>query len=120
MVVTPEWLDEVSSFQFPVSSFQLPVSSYQFPAFDSSHQSPVANPVVRTPALSREGSDQPGQHPSNLRHRLHKSLVRRSRHEVEIPGKKQIILKFITGTQRVKQKTLEIRVRSTPCSLRDI
>lgn len=46
--------------------------------------------------------------------------VQRTRHEPKIPREKEIILKFVSGPEGVKQKAPEIRVTASTAPLGDV
>lgn len=53
---------------------------------------------------------QAGEHTSNILDLPGKRNVQLARQEPQVPGKKQIILKFVARTQRVTQEASEVGV----------
>ena len=51
-----------------------------------------------------------GEHAPDVLELRYQRCVQLTRQEPEIPGEKQIILKFVTGTQGVPEEPAEVRV----------
>jgi hypothetical protein len=98
------------SFQLPAASFPLATANDQLPVF------PTRVRPVSTLHLLHEA----GQHAPDFLELSGELPVQRRRQEPEISGKKEIILKFITGTQGVPQKPPEVRIRASARSFRDV
>src|SRR5882672_6711655 len=99
-----------SSEKLPASSHQLPAASSQLPDFPQLAKVPDEDRVgrVSTFQLLHEAR----QHPPDLLELSGQLLVHLCRQEPEISGKKEIILKFIAGTQGMPQKPAEIWIRA--------
>jgi protein xylosyltransferase len=96
-----------TSYQLPATSYQLPATSFQLPA--TRYQLPASLPLARRP-VSRQRLDESREHAPDLLDLLGNPGVRFSRQELEVSGKKQIILKFVAGTQGVPEESPEVRI----------
>src|SRR6476646_4115954 len=67
-----------------------------------------------------QSADQAAQHASNPLHVWRHLDVLRVRNESQLQRKKQIILKFVQGTQRVEQESAEVRIGPAAGPLGDV
>src|SRR3954467_14695417 len=73
-----------------------------------------------SPQYRFQAANEPGEHPLHFHHLRCQRLVRRTRQQAQIPGKKKMILKFAPGSQRDAAEPAKLAIAAPSASLGDV